>query len=67
MWLVHGSSDPFRRDEADYLAACRHGRLLIMPARGHVSCMAETRYSATVIEDACPVAEAAAKARGPVP
>ncbi|GAA5044605.1 pimeloyl-ACP methyl ester carboxylesterase [Thermocatellispora tengchongensis] len=39
--LVNGSRDPFRADERDFLAACRDGRLIVIPGRGHIDLLAD--------------------------
>ncbi|MBB2909859.1 pimeloyl-ACP methyl ester carboxylesterase [Streptosporangium becharense] len=59
VWLVNGSRDPFRANERDFLRACRDGRLILIPRRGHLGVMAAPRPLARLIGDLCVQAEAA--------
>jgi pimeloyl-ACP methyl ester carboxylesterase len=51
-----GARDPFRGNERDFLRACRNGRLIVIPGRGHVTTLAETTQLARIILDAAVVA-----------
>lgn len=49
--LVNGRFDHFRGDERDYLAACRDGRLVVVPGATHlVSVVAPVRFTRVVLE-----------------
>jgi hypothetical protein len=37
VWLVNGAKDHFRTDEQQFLAACRDGRLELLPGAGHLA------------------------------
>jgi len=51
VWLVNGRFDHFRADERRYLAACRDGRLVVVPGATHlVSVVAPVRFTRTVLE-----------------
>ncbi|WP_214408519.1 alpha/beta fold hydrolase [Sphaerisporangium fuscum] len=58
VWLVNGSRDHFRRDEAGFLRACRDGRLIRIPGRGHLSVLAEPARLARIVEDSARLAGA---------
>jgi pimeloyl-ACP methyl ester carboxylesterase len=58
VWLVNGARDPFRADERAFLRACRDGRLITIPGRGHVTTLAEPARLARIIQDAAIVAAA---------
>ena len=62
VWLVNAARDPFRRDERDFLRACRNGRLTVWPDRNHVTFLADTTILARIVLDAAVVAEAATPA-----
>ncbi|GAA2866493.1 alpha/beta hydrolase [Streptosporangium fragile] len=51
VWLVNGSRDPFRMHERDFLRACRDGRLILVPGRGHLGVMAAPGPLARLIGD----------------
>jgi hypothetical protein len=51
VWLVDGSRDPFRGDERRFLRACRDGRLILIPRRGHLGVMADPARLAHLVED----------------
>ncbi|HEV7977721.1 hypothetical protein [Amycolatopsis sp.] len=36
-WLVNGAKDHFRTDERQFVAACRDGRLELLPGAGHLA------------------------------
>ncbi|WP_067822702.1 alpha/beta fold hydrolase [Actinomadura kijaniata] len=57
VWLVNGERDHLRRDERAFLAACRDGRLALVPRRGHISVLAEPTTLAQIIQDARTIAE----------
>jgi pimeloyl-ACP methyl ester carboxylesterase len=51
VWLVNGRFDHFRGEERRFLAACRDGRLVVVPRAPHfVSLVRPTRFSRTVLE-----------------
>jgi pimeloyl-ACP methyl ester carboxylesterase len=58
VWLVNGARDPFRADERAFLRACRDGRLISLPRRGHVTTLAEPARLARIVQDAAIVAAA---------
>lgn len=58
VWLVNGERDHFRRDERDFLKACRDGRLLLLPRCGHLTSLADTGAVAALVRDAAAVATA---------
>ncbi|MGX1854197.1 alpha/beta fold hydrolase [Streptomyces sp. NPDC055299] len=58
VWLVNGERDHFRRDERDFLTACRDGRLLLLPRCGHLTGLADTRALAGLVRDAAAVVTA---------
>jgi pimeloyl-ACP methyl ester carboxylesterase len=41
VWLVNGRFDHFRLDERTFLAACRQGRLVIVPGAPHLVSLAQ--------------------------
>ncbi|MCG5219388.1 alpha/beta fold hydrolase [Streptosporangium sp. KLBMP 9127] len=51
VWLVNGSRDPFRVNEREFLGACRQGRLIVVPRRGHVGLLVETARLARLLGD----------------
>ncbi|MFI7533047.1 alpha/beta fold hydrolase [Streptosporangium sp. NPDC049376] len=53
VWLVNGSRDPFRADERDFLRACRNGRLILIPGRGHLGVLAAPGPLARLVDDLC--------------
>ncbi|MFD0889142.1 alpha/beta hydrolase, partial [Streptosporangium algeriense] len=57
VWLVNGSRDPFRADERDFLRACRNGRLILLPRRGHLGVLAAPGPLARLVDDLCSQAE----------
>lgn len=59
VWLVNAARDHFRRDERDFLRACRDGRLSVCPGRNHITLLADTAILARIVLDAVVVAEAA--------
>ncbi|MBT0994346.1 alpha/beta hydrolase [Cellulomonas sp. DKR-3] len=51
VWLVNGRYDHFRGDERRYLAACRDGRLVVVPGATHlVSVVAPVAFTRAVLE-----------------
>lgn len=51
VWLVNGRFDHFRSEERRFLAACRDGRLVVVPRATHlVSLVAPERFTRTVLE-----------------
>ncbi|GAA4558573.1 alpha/beta fold hydrolase [Planotetraspora kaengkrachanensis] len=52
VWLVNGSRDPFRADELEFLRACAHGSLTWLPARNHLSVLADPAAIADLVEGA---------------
>lgn len=51
VWLVNGRYDHFRGDERRYLAACRDGRLVVVPGATHlVSVVAPVAFTRVVLE-----------------
>ena len=51
VWLVNGRYDHFRADERRYLAACRDGRLVVVPGATHlVSVVAPVAFSRVLLE-----------------
>ncbi|WP_354637720.1 alpha/beta fold hydrolase [Kitasatospora camelliae] len=52
VWLVNGERDQFRRGERQFLAACRDGRLQVVPRRGHIGVLAEPEVLGRVVLDA---------------
>lgn len=58
VWLVNGERDHLRRDERRFLAACRDGRLLLLPRCGHLTGLADTRALAALVRDAAAVVTA---------
>lgn len=49
VWLVNGSLDQFRLHERRFLAACRHGRLVIVPGATHLVSLAQPRRFTAVL------------------
>ncbi|GIG69922.1 alpha/beta fold hydrolase [Phytomonospora endophytica] len=52
VWLVNGARDPFRAEEKAFLKVCRDGRLLVLPRRTHISCLADSDVLARIAGDA---------------
>ena len=51
VWLVNGAFDHFRGEERRFLAACRDGRLVIVPRATHlVSLVAPARFTRVLLE-----------------
>ena len=51
VWLVNGQLDHFRGEERRFLAACRDGRLVVVPRAPHfVSLVRPTRFTRVVLE-----------------
>ncbi len=51
VWLVNGRFDHFRGEQRAFLAACRDGRLVVVPGATHlVSLVRPTRFSRAVLE-----------------
>ncbi len=64
VWLVNGRFDHFRGEERAFLAACRDGRLVVVPGATHlVSLVRPTRFSRTVLEALATVEDRAAARR----
>ncbi|MEU0479840.1 alpha/beta hydrolase [Streptosporangium sp. NPDC006013] len=53
VWLVNGARDPFRANERDFLRACRNGRLILIPRRGHLGVLAAPGPLARLAGDLC--------------
>ncbi|MBC7441151.1 MAG: alpha/beta fold hydrolase [Ramlibacter sp.] len=49
VWLVNGSFDQFRLHERRFLAACRNGRLVIVPRASHLVSLAQPERFAEVL------------------
>jgi pimeloyl-ACP methyl ester carboxylesterase len=49
VWLVNGSLDQFRLHERRFLAACRHGRLVIVPGATHLVSLAQPQRFTAVL------------------
>ncbi|TFC58593.1 alpha/beta fold hydrolase [Cryobacterium sp. TMT2-15-1] len=49
VWLVNGSLDQFRLHERRFLAACRDGRLVIVPRASHLVSLAQPERFAAVL------------------
>jgi len=49
--LVNGARDHFRADERRFLDACRDGRLLVLPGRGHIDCLVEVESLARIVTE----------------
>lgn len=65
VWLVNGRYDHFRGDERAFLAACRDGRLVVVPGATHlVSVVAPVRFTRAVLEAYDEVAGLAGARRG---
>lgn len=64
VWLVNGTRDPFRADERDFLRACRNGRLILIPRRGHLGVMAAPGPLARLLGDLCDQVDAGAVRSG---
>jgi len=61
VWLVNGRYDHFRGDERRFLAACRDGRLVVVPGATHlVSLVQPVRFTRVLLEA---LDELAARAR----
>ncbi|MBG0828192.1 alpha/beta hydrolase [Planomonospora sp. ID67723] len=70
VWLVNGARDPFRADERTFLRACRDGRLILVPRRGHLGMLAAPGALARLVGDLCdqvdgPGAGGGARTAGP--
>lgn len=51
VWLVNGRYDHFRADERRFLAACRDGRLVVVPGATHlVSLVQPVRFTRVLLE-----------------
>ncbi|GAA3508430.1 pimeloyl-ACP methyl ester carboxylesterase [Streptosporangium album] len=57
VWLVNGARDPFRVGERDFLRACRDGRLILIPCRGHLGVMRDPGPLARLVGDLCDQAD----------
>ncbi len=49
VWLVNGAFDQFRLHERRFLAACRHGHLIVVPRASHLVSLAQPERFATVL------------------
>lgn len=49
VWLVNGAFDQFRLHERRFLAACRRGRLIVVPRASHLVSLAQPRMFAAVL------------------
>ena len=49
--LVNGARDHFRADERHFLDACRDGRLVVLPRRGHIDCLVEVEALAGIVTE----------------
>jgi pimeloyl-ACP methyl ester carboxylesterase len=51
VWLVNGAFDHFRGEERRFLAACRDGRLVVVPRATHlVSLVQPARFTRVLLE-----------------
>ncbi|MFO7690644.1 MAG: alpha/beta hydrolase [Cryobacterium sp.] len=50
VWLINGSHDHFRLDEARFLAACRQGRLIVVPGATHLVSLVQPEVFSTHLE-----------------
>ncbi|MEV0646599.1 alpha/beta hydrolase [Phytomonospora sp. NPDC050363] len=57
VWLVNGGRDPFRAEEKAFLRVCRDGRLMVLPRRTHISCLADSEVLARIVREAADVVE----------
>ena len=62
VWLVNGSLDQFRLHERRFLAACRNGRLVIVPGATHLVSLAQPQRFTAVLRRVA--AELSAEAGG---
>jgi pimeloyl-ACP methyl ester carboxylesterase len=63
VWLVNGRFDHFRLDERRFLAACRHGRLIVVPGAPHLVSLAQPeRFTAVLRRVAAELAASPAAA-----
>ncbi|WP_433253010.1 alpha/beta fold hydrolase [Streptosporangium sp. CA-135522] len=53
VWLVNGARDRFRINERDFLRACRDGRLILIPRRGHLGVLKGPGPLARLVGDLC--------------
>jgi len=68
VWLVNGQLDHFRGEERRFLAACRDGRLVVVPRAPHVvSLVRPTRFSRVVLEALAAVEGQSASAQARTP
>ncbi|TFD71173.1 alpha/beta fold hydrolase [Cryobacterium fucosi] len=51
VWLVNGAFDQFRLHERRFLAACRNGRLVVVPRASHLVSLAQPERFAAVLRD----------------
>ncbi|RNE58565.1 alpha/beta fold hydrolase [Cryobacterium tepidiphilum] len=57
VWLVNGRFDHFRLNERRFLAACRHGRLIVIPGAPHLVSLAQpARFTAVLRQVAAELA-----------
>lgn len=57
VWLVNGARDPFRAEEKAFLKVCHDGRLVVLPRRTHISCLADSDVLARIAGDAAKYVE----------
>ncbi|WP_034521305.1 alpha/beta fold hydrolase [Actinomadura rifamycini] len=56
VWLANGTRDPFRSHERAFLRACRDGRLVLWPGRGHLGALHDPALPARLVLDAAALA-----------
>ena len=49
VWLVNGAFDQFRLHERRFLAACRNGRLVVVPRASHLVSLAQPERFAALL------------------
>jgi pimeloyl-ACP methyl ester carboxylesterase len=52
VWLVNGSRDGSRADEALFFRACHDGHLIGLPRRNHINCLADLQALADIVATA---------------
>lgn len=65
VWLVNGRLDHFRGEERRFLAACRDGRLVVVPGATHLVSLAQPARFTRVLLEALADAESRAAVSGP--
>lgn len=49
IWLVNGALDHFRLNERRFLAACRNGKVVVVPGATHLSSLAQPKRFTTIL------------------